>query len=353
MIDFLIVGNGLAANVLALNLRSQGLSYHIVGDPQLSNCSRIAAGLWNPIVFKRMTKSWKVDEFLPELKQFYTSAEETLDAKFYTEREILKPFFSQEEKDHWIKKSGSDLHAYLSNELHEPDAALKNLIVPSTYGIVKQCGNIDMKVFLDACTHFHTTNLCFTNETFDHTLLVLKEDHVQYKNISAKNSIFCEGYLVKNNPLFNWIPLNPVKGEVLEIESKEIDLNSNVFNRNGFVFKLNGSRLKVGATYDWADLSENTSEKGLTELKDKLAQITTATYTITAHKAGVRPSSIDRRPIIGAHPIHKNLFVFNGLGTKGVMIAPYFAKNFVNFYLKKEVLDTEVSIERFYSKYSA
>ncbi|MBK7816373.1 MAG: FAD-binding oxidoreductase [Sphingobacteriaceae bacterium] len=75
-------------------------------------------------------------------------------------------------------------------------------------------------------------------------------------------------------------------------------------------------------------------------------------YNVLEHKAGVRPSTLDRRPIIGQHPLHKNLFVFNGLGTKGVMLAPYFSKKFVHFYLNKEALDAEVDVKRFYSKFN-
>ena len=350
MLDFIIVGNGLAGNVLALQLHAQNLSYYVISDPNLSKCSQIAAGLWNPIVFKRMTRSWKADELIPELKQFYKNAENILQANFYTERHILKPFFSEEEKNFWAKRSETDLSTYIDKGANVPDIKHKNLIIPETFGTVNHCGNINMPEFLNACTNFHKKTNSIQNEVFDHSQLLVSENEITYKNIKAKHIIFCEGYLVKNNPYFNWIPLNPVKGEVLEIGCKEIDLHSDVLNRNGFIFELSNSHYKVGATYNWSDLNENTSEKGLSELKTKLSQMILAPYTILNHKAGVRPSSIDRRPIIGTHPLHKNLHIFNGLGTKGVMIAPYFAKNFVNFCLKKEPLHSEVNVERFYSK---
>ncbi len=86
--------------------------------------------------------------------------------------------------------------------------------------------------------------------------------------------------------------------------------------------------------------------------EEKLAQLINCNYTILDQQAGVRPSSSDRRPIIGLHPEYNNLFIFNGLGTKGVMLAPYFAKKFVNFYLQKETLPPEVNVGRFYSLYA-
>ena len=115
---------------------------------------------------------------------------------------------------------------------------------------------------------------------------------------------------------------------------------------------LANGTFKLGATYEWEDLTEERTQKGLAELEAKLTQLINCKYTIVQHQAGVRPSSGDRRPIIGPHPIHNNVFIFNGLGTKGVMLAPYFAKKFVNFYLQKEALLADVNVSRFYSLYA-
>lgn len=349
MLDMIIVGKGLAANILALQLKQHSISYNIIGDPTLSNCSRIAAGLWNPIVFKRMTQSWKAEELIEELKQFYPSAERTLGISFYKERRIIKPFFSEEEKNFWIKKSKGDLSNFVDKDIHTPQAEHKGLVIPNTYGIVNHCGNIDVATFLNACETFNKD--VSVNEVFDHSLLQIESDHVIYKNLRAKSIIFCEGHLVKNNPYFNWLPMNPVKGETLDLEVNDIVLENEILNHNAFIFKTKDQRYKMGSTYDWDDLTENPSDKGLAELKDKLQGLISAPYKIVDHKAGIRPSTLDRRPIIGAHPVHKNLFVFNGLGTKGVMLAPYLSKNFVYFYLNKATLNTDVNIKRYYPKF--
>jgi glycine oxidase len=348
MHDFIIVGKGLAANILALRFTEHQITYTIIGEPTLSSCSQIAAGLWNPIVFKRMTLSWKAEDLIAELKQFYPAAEQTLGTNFYKERIIIKPFFSEEEKNFWTKKAKGELSVFVDQKIHSPKDEHCGLLIPGSYGIVKDCGNIDVAAFLKACEKIHTDQL---NETFDHALLQIEDDHVHYKHISAKNIIFCEGYLVKDNPLFHWLPMKPVKGEILDIEVKDVELNNEILNHNAFLFKA-VDHFKMGATYDWDDLSEDRTEKGLLELKEKLQGLISAPYKIIKHKAGIRPSTLDRRPIIGPHPRHKNVFVFNGLGTKGVMLAPYFSKNFVYFYLNKATLNTDVNIKRYYPKFS-
>jgi hypothetical protein len=351
MIDFIIVGRGLAAGVIAHTLYEENISFNIIGDQNLSNCSKVAAGIWNPIVFKRLTKSWLANDIVPVLNKFYTDCEQRVNKKLITQRQLLKPFTEEQEKKLWLNKARIELSEFLDETIYDNNLPeLVNCKINNQYGIVKQSGNLNMPEFL------RTTDLFFNDrlldEIFDHAELKINSDHVSYKGIIAKNIIFCEGYLVKNNPFFNWAPLKPAKGEVLTINASGLKLKNQILNKNGFLMDLENGAFKVGATYEWQDLTEETTEKGLSELTAKLLQLISCNYTITDHQAGVRPSSSDRRPIIGSHPKHKNLFIFNGLGTKGVMLAPYFAKKFVNFYLQKEVLPNDVNIERFYSHYA-
>ncbi|MBA3679874.1 MAG: FAD-dependent oxidoreductase [Bacteroidetes bacterium] len=352
MIDFIIVGRGLAASVIAHTLYENKISFKIIGDPHLSNCSNAAAGIWNPIVFKRMTKSWLADEIIPYLNKFYSNVESRVDKKLITQRTIIKPFVEEQEKNLWLKKANSELNDFLDETIHEANSAeLENCKVSGQFGLVKQSGNLNVPEFLKATDVFFKEHLI--NEVFDHSQLKLSNETVSYKSTVAKHIIFCEGYLVKDNPFFNWIPLKPAKGETLEISAPELKIKNHILNKNGFLMQLPNGNYKLGATYEWSDLTEEKTKKGLEELEQKLNQMISCNYEITAHQAGVRPSSLDRRPIIGEHPGYKNLFIFNGLGTKGVMLAPYFAKKFVNFYLQKEVLPTDVNVGRFYSLYAS
>jgi len=70
-------------------------------------------------------------------------------------------------------------------------------------------------------------------------------------------------------------------------------------------------------------------------------------YQIVGHMAGVRPTVIDRRPLLGTHPKHHQLHVFNGLGTRGGLMAPLLAKWLYQFVFEEKSLPQEVSISRF------
>lgn len=351
MTDFIIVGQGLAANVLMHTFQQQHISFKLIGNTQLSRCSQVAAGIWNPVVFKRLTKSWLADDLLPHLNSFYSSCEQALNKPLLTQRPIIKPFTEEQEKKLWIKKSAAELNGFLDPQPQEHiPPALAGLTFTNGFGTVRQSGNLDVAGFLSTSAAYFSDHI--HSGTFDHSALRVSPDKIAYQSIEARNIIFCEGYLVKDNPFFSWIPLKPAKGEILTIETRELHLHKQVFNRDGFLMDLSPGTYRVGATYAWDDLTETPTEKGLEELKNKLAKMSPCSYSITSHQAGIRPSSADRRPIIGRHPAHQNLFVFNGLGTKGVMLAPFFAKKFVNFYLQNQPLHTDVNVNRFYHLYA-
>jgi glycine/D-amino acid oxidase-like deaminating enzyme len=61
------------------------------------------------------------------------------------------------------------------------------------------------------------------------------------------------------------------------------------------------------------------------ELDQKLMELIIIPYRVTAQDWGFRPTTPDRRPILGSMPDSENVVIFNGLGTKGVSLAPYFS----------------------------
>ena len=70
-------------------------------------------------------------------------------------------------------------------------------------------------------------------------------------------------------------------------------------------------------------------------------------YKIEEVNVAFRAVVVDRRPIIGAHSKHKNMFILNGLGARGVMNSNFFSKQlFEHIEFGKEIFP-EVDIKRF------
>lgn len=345
-IDYIIVGQGLAGSVLVYTLIKEKKSVIVIDENNPNTSSKIAAGLCNPIVFKRLTKSWMVEETLPIAVGFYKEQEVLLENDFYTDLPIYKLFAQEQEKKNWQQKCNEpELFDWLSPETNFP---FDKTYFYNEFGASKtlQSGFLKTEKWL---SHFQTylkeKNL-FLEEKFDYKLLKINNETVAYKNISATNIIFCEGYKTTQNPYFNWLPFKLTKGEVLTINFKNITLNAAI-NKGVFILPYNNN-YKLGATYDWDNLDENTTEKAKNELLEKAKKIIADEIIVVNHKAGIRPTVSDRKPIIGQHPEFKNVYIFNGLGTKGVMLAPYFAQQLAQFLLKNKLLPEEVNINRFY-----
>jgi glycine oxidase len=348
--ELLIVGQGLAGSILAHQLAIREIDFMVMDEPSLSLSSRVAAGIWNPIVFKRMTESWMAAEVVPVMHGFFKQAEATLSAKFVSKRKILKFFTEQQEAGLW-KKKYTLLENFIDPQIYPPqDLNIPGISVPSTgFSFVTESGNIDTAHFINSTRKWLEEKHNFIEERFDHTQLEFPEDGFRYKEISARKIIFCEGFLKSANSLFDFIPFKPAKGEVMTIECEDLK-TEHILQKGIFILPLGNSRFKCGATYEWNDLSQEVTSKGQSELEEKLQHILKLPYTVIERQAGIRPSVIDRRPVLGEHPEKKGLYIFNGFGTKAVMLAPYFADELINFILENKELNKEVKCERFLKK---
>ena len=320
----------------------------VVDDANPSTASKIAAGLYNPVVFKRLVKSWLADDLLPYMDTFYPEMEKLLGSKFYFSKRILKPFAEEQEKVLWLKKTQEEIGKYLNEAIYTEDL---NGIVFNPLGIseVMHAGNLDTLQFLNSCNEYLRKSDLFIEEQFDHSQISMSKSSVNYKEISSNKIIFCEGYKTTENPFFKWLPFKLTKGETLIIKLSEEHVipTEIVINKAVFILPIGSNTYKVGATYEWNDLSEKCTEKGRAELIEKLQKVLKVPFEIIDQQAGIRPTVNDRRPLIGLHPEHPQLAVFNGMGTKGVMLAPFFAHQFANFLEHQTPLDKEVDIARF------
>jgi len=343
--DYIIVGQGLAGSVLAYTLMQQGQKVLVIDEEAKTSSSIVAAGLCNPVVFKRLTKSWMIDEVLPLAKEFYLNQEGLLNDQFYFDIPLYKLFVDEKEQQFWKQKSNEPhLFDWIDNKVEFPFDA-NHLIYPFGAAKTLQSGFLKTESWLNSFKNYLKIHGAYLNSKFDHSKIELKENGVEWEGHHAKKIIFCEGYQTTKNPYFDWLPFKLTKGEVLTVKFKNLVLDKAI-NKGAFVLPYEGN-YKLGATYNWDELDEVTTEAGKEQLLKRAARFINDDIEIIDHKAGVRPTVSDRRPLLGVHPEHDQLLVFNGLGTKGVMLAPYFANKMARFTLKDEPLPEEVNISRF------
>jgi glycine/D-amino acid oxidase-like deaminating enzyme len=174
---------------------------------------------------------------------------------------------------------------------------------------------------------------------------------MQYKGFQAKNIVFAEGFGIQNNPFFKNIPLDGTKGELLIIRARDLKLKE-IVKSAVFLIPLGNDLYKVGATYNREDKTNLPTEEAKEELVSELNKLITSSFEIVQHNAGIRPTVRDRRPLLGSHPNYKNMHILNGLGTRGVMLAPAMAADLFNCIENDTPLDATINIKRFKKWYA-
>ena len=343
MIDYLIVGSGLAGISFAEQaLRNQKTVFVI--DTNLQNSSKIAGGLYNPVILKRFSKIKDAQCQLHLMNEFYQIIESKLNTKFDFKMPILRKFFSIEEQNNWFIASDKEgLSPFLSTNLIKKK--YKGIDSHYDYGEVLQTGYVDVALLLEKYKAYLIKKELFSDEVFDYTLLESHSNFVQYKDVKAKHIIFAEGFGLHANPYFNHLPLDGTKGELFIIKAAALDLDV-IVNTSVFILPLGNDLFKVGATYNWVDKTSTPTEEGKQELIDRIKEILICDFEIIQHLAGVRPTVKDRKPLIGRHPMHSHLYVLNGLGTRGVLLAPAMAKALFEYIEYEIPLDSSIDIKR-------
>lgn len=348
MLDYLIVGLGLAGISFCEQLEKNNASFKVITDRSQTS-SLVAGGLYNPVILKRFTLAWKAEEQIESVGPFYRSLENKLRVKLNYELPVLRRFNSPEEQNLWFEASDKyGLGRFLSAKIH-PNNNL-NLDAPFGYGKVLHTGRIDTKKLVASYRRFLLSKASLFEETFNFGDLRLHENSVEYRSIKAKRIVFAEGFGLKNNPYFNYLPLVGSKGEYLFI--KTFGLNEERAIKSAiFTIPEGNHTYRIGANYERNDKTNSPTRKGREELLEKFNKIIKCNYEVIGQVAGVRPTVVDRKPLVGVHPEFKNLYVLNGFGSRGVMAAPYVSKLLYDHIAHGRPLDTELNIERFTDAY--
>jgi len=344
MVDYLIIGANLAGMAFAETVYHNNKSFVVLSDAS-QNSSLAAAGIYNPVILKRFSLPQDAEEHLAYMKPFYKRIEDRLDIKFDIKIPIYRRFASVEEQNMWfITADKPKLEPFLDTVIkHEK---FKGIDAPFGYGRVKDTGYVDTTILIPAYQAWLKQSNLLKEETFQYDLLAVNDDYITYKDVTAKHIIFAEGFGIHQNPYFKTLPLDGTKGELLVIHAPELQLPVGV-NAGVFILPIGNDLYKVGATYEWNDKTATPTVAGRAELIEKLNDVVSCPYEVVSHLAGVRPTVKDRKALIGTHPHFKNVHLLNGLGTRGVMLGPYMAKELYESIENGAIIKREINLNRF------
>ena len=341
--DYLIVGFGLSGLMLCEILRKRGKSFVVISNKS-QQASIVASGLYNPVVLKRFNKAWDAEKQLPLAISAYKDLELFLGIKIDYKLPIHRVFYSVEEQNNWVIASDKpSLKPFLISNIKTN--INPNIYAPFGYGEVKNTGRIDTKLLLKSYVDFLKFNELILDESFDYDKLKISE-RITYKNIESKKIIFSEGFGLKQNPFFSYLPLEGTKGELIIINAPKLNSHA-VIKSSVFVIPIGNHDYLVGSTYVRNDFNNNPTTNAKDELLEKLNNLILCPYKVVSQRAGIRPTVVDRRPLVGQHKSQENIYVLNGLGSRGVLIAPSVANALIDFSEDNVALPKEIDISRF------
>ena len=348
MIDYLIVGAGLAGISFA-DLALNNNKKVVVFENNSQNSSRIAGGLYNPVILKRFTEVWDASNQLSDMDDFYNSLRSKFSVDFDNKLPIYRKFFSVEEQNNWFLASDKkSLAPFLSTTLQFKK--YNGIDAPFGYGKVLKTGYVDTSLLLEHYRGYLLSRSLLFEQEFKYDDIVFLEEGIAYNGIKAKHIIFAEGFGMHQNPYFNFLPLDGTKGELFIIKAPNLTIDV-IVNTSVFILPLGDGLFKVGATYNWKDKTDLPTSDGKEELIARIKEIISCEFEVIDHFAGVRPTVRDRRPLVGTHDTYSQLHILNGLGTRGVMLGPSMAKALYNNIEHQLPLSDEINWNRYLKKF--
>jgi glycine oxidase len=344
--NVLIAGQGLAGSVLALELINRGARIMVVDLPQAQHSTRVAAGVVRPITGRHQVKSHKADLVIPFAVDFYRRFETIRGNAFFHQMDVLQLFSSPSVLNSWYGRAADPEYKEYIGEFVGKGSISTAIRAPHGGVMLKQCGYLDTVGFLEAVRDVLKSRNSWENGQVLTEELEFINDAVLWRNSSFDYVIFCGGSAAAGNSMFSFLPFRPVKGEILNFKASDLQLDY-IVNNGNYIVPVAPGTFRVGATNSWDETGDDPTEPARQLLETWLKETIQVAYTITGHAAGMRPAVLDRKPLIGFHPNHRQVVIFNGLGSKGVMLAPYFANQLITALDGNGAIDQEVDINRF------
>ncbi len=324
--DFLIIGQGIAGTCMAHALLQRGKTVQVIDLPAQNRSSVVAAGICNPITGKHFSLTWEAGKLFSTLVPFYESIGRVLGRQVFLPLPFYRNYHSIENQNQLsVRVASPDFAPFVEEPQGEP---YKHWIDSPLGGWqTRQSGFVKVADLLKDYRAYLVAQDAFREARFTHEDLQVGKDKVIWQDIEAQKIIFCEGLQARQNPLFPDLAFTPNKGEWIKIRLQEPYTCPAILKQGVFFLPLGEGIYQVGATYDNTQTEpDNTpTEAGRQELLTQLREWLKVPFEVIDQQAGIRPATRTRRPSLQIHPTHPHIGLLNGLGSKGVSLAPFLA----------------------------
>jgi len=328
-LHYLIAGQGLAGTIFALLAAKRGRTVQVVDPEEPVTCSRVAAGLMNPISGPRLSLGEQEEAFWFAARDFYREWETVLGVRFFEERPILRLFTDAEQAERWKKREADPRYAPWYEAL-PPEWERR-----AVFGgfATKRCGRLDAVAFLDAAREWLRGRGAFRTGRVD-------------EGAARGTTVWCLGHESRVQGPFREVPVRPARGTILTIRAPAFR-EPEIVHAGKWLVPFGDDLYRVGSTYEWEPGDALPSPESRAELSAFLDGFLPGPWELVQEDAGIRPMANRGRPFLARHPHRPGDVLFNGLGSRGSLLAPWFAARLLDHLEDGAALDPEVDAGRF------
>ena len=343
-VDYLIIGLGISGTMLSYEFAKAGLSFIVIDDGDPSASSRVAAGMINPVTGRRIVKTWMIDELLPVAYNSYMEIGQRLSVEAIHETPVVD-FFPNQQMNTSFYERVAEIPEYLEPGVVN-DEFERLFTFHYGYGIIRPAYTVNSRTLLPAWRKELQAKGQLIETHFDVAAMQIESDGIRYESIRASKVIFCNGSATAKLSWFKNLPFAENKGQALILEIKDFPAG-NIFAKGLKMLPLGNDQYWVGSSYEWDFTDPGPTaafrERTMIQLSDWLK----VSFKVVDHVAALRPATLERRPFVGFHPQFPSVGIFNGMGTKGYSLAPYFAKEFTRHLLNASPINPTADVQRF------
>ena len=321
----------------------------VVDHKHAGSSSMISAGIINPVTGKRFAVMQEFDGYFDVAQDVYRELEAQFNKQFFQPMNILRIFQNSDERDHWLRKVEQNIGQQYCYDNYLPDSFQNTIKDEWGSVMITQSGFCHTARLLNTLRDYFLAKEILSFEKFEYSVLKVHSDHVIFKGDRFDAVVFCEGYKAQWNPWFDWVPYNSVKGEILKLQLDSADLPQAIINRGKWIAPVKTDQWMAGASYIWEQLNCDPTTEGRDQIVSGIQNMVQRELTVLEHKAGVRPVIDDQRVVLGRHPELASLCIFNGLGSKGFLVAPTFAQQLAKHLTASVPIQAVYDVKRFWA----
>lgn len=319
-----IVGGGIAGSMLAFRMALQGVAVSLFDDYAPHSASRVAAGLFNVITGRFGAKSWLAEDLLAQIQHLYEHPDWACMRAHIHYGPIYRPFKTIEAYNKWTGRledpSFSQLVAF-----HEQPIYADQLHNELGGIMIQPCGWTDIAGLIES---LHRRLQAFPQVKLyeglvDYEGIDMQQHTLSYhgEQIDFDQIVFAGGHRLTHNPHCAYLPLIPNKGEILLIEAPSLALPFSL-SKKIYLIQVAPQQYVVGSTYQNHPEDPHPTQAAREEILAHLDRAIRVPYRVLDQRAGIRPTTPNRRPLVGRLPQYPNAYVLGGFGTKGMLLSP-------------------------------